>query len=98
VGHVLSTYPQHDNVVLAQGVGALEVIAKALLALPVDRAIDLECKSKLGAIEVDDVTADGLLPAELQPEAAAVAQQLPGGTFGGSGLATKTTGEFALFG
>lgn len=73
-----------------------EVVGEALLALKVHGAVDLERQLQLGAIEVDDVAPHGLLAAERETVAAAIAQQLPGGAFGRSGGATKFPCELAL--
>ena len=52
-------------------------IARALLAPDMDTSIDLYREPRLGAVEIQDVRADGVLPPELEPGKSPVPNSLP---------------------
>jgi hypothetical protein len=46
-----------------------------------DATIHLDAKLHLGAVEIEDVLADGMLPTKFQTEKSPVAHPVPNGTF-----------------
>ena len=62
----------------------------------VDTAVELDDEALRRAVEVDDEAGDDLLSPELEAVKGAVAEDLPGGRFGGGRRLSKAPGELEL--
>lgn len=71
-------------------------IPHPVLRAVVDGAVDFQGQAELGAVEVHDEAADDVLPAELEAQAAAIAKQPPGDSFGSRAPLPKGLGEVVL--